>query len=76
MIRKIVKHQVHVDEIKESLWGQLPRKCGFGMLNEGDCEKILKWWENKCNCFTYILKDMKMKCINATMFKKHSTDYF
>jgi hypothetical protein len=43
MIRKIVKHQVHVDEIKESLWGQLHRKCGFGMLNEGNCEKILKW---------------------------------
>jgi hypothetical protein len=42
MIRKIVKHQVHVDEIEESLWEQLSKKCGFGMLNEGYCEKILK----------------------------------
>jgi len=41
MIRKII-HQVHVDEIEESLWEQLSKKCGFGMLNEGYCEKILK----------------------------------
>jgi hypothetical protein len=69
MIRKILKHQVHVDEIEQSLWGQLLKKCGFGMLNEGDCEKILKWWENKYNCFTYIIKDIRRKCIkNATMF--------
>ncbi len=43
------------------------------MLNEGDCEKIFKWWENKYNYFTYILKDMKRKCINATMFKTFDT---
>jgi hypothetical protein len=71
MIRKLLKHQVYVDEIKESLKGQLLRKCGFGMLNEGDCEKILKCWENKYNFFTYILKDMKMKCNDVKKNTRH-----
>ncbi len=36
MVRKTLGRHVHVDEIRENLWGGLPRKHCCDMISEGN----------------------------------------
>jgi hypothetical protein len=58
---------VHVDEIRENLWGGLPRKRCCVVINEWHHELVLKWWETSTNV-SPIWKDIKRRCISAIVF--------
>jgi hypothetical protein len=74
MIRKALEHHVHVDETKENMWGGLLRKRRFDMISEGDCHKVLKWWETN-TIVSLIQKDVKQKHMSAKVFEQHPTHY-
>jgi hypothetical protein len=44
------------------------------MMNERDCEVVLKWWETTIT-ISPIHKDVKRMHISAKVFEKHPTHY-
>ncbi len=69
-----MERHVHVDEIRENLWGVLLQKHHCDIISEGNHETILKWWETTTT-ISPIKKDVKRRCINAKVFYKHPPSY-
>jgi hypothetical protein len=49
MVIKTMLQCVHVDEIRENLWGGLLSKRHCDVINERDHKLVLKWWETSTN---------------------------
>jgi hypothetical protein len=73
-LRKVRTRNVHVDEINENIWGGLPRKWHYHVIDEKDHELIMIWWDT-ATTISPNRKDIKRKQIFSKTFEEHPIHY-
>lgn len=73
-LRKALIRKVHVDETNENVWVGLPRKWHCDVIDEKDCELIMRWWDN-ATTISQNKKDIKRRRISMKTFEEHLIHY-